>query len=152
ATVAGDSVDVVAADVAHVVDVVVLDQPVVQLHPGAGVADVVAQHLRAVRVAVDVLDTDHQPGAAGRAEDLRVLDGHVLGVPQAHPEALAGRGHPDVAHRDVGRADVQVVRDGQAVQHRTVAVHLEPAAAVPVPAGALGRLAGHRARGGPGRD
>src|SRR5262249_47511659 len=130
----------------HVVDVAVLDEALVDLYPGAGVVDVGAEDLGAVGVAVDVLDADHQPGAAGRAEDLGVLDRHVLGVPQADPEAFAGLDHPDVADRDVGRADVQVVRDGQAVQDRAVAVHLKPAAGVPVPAGALGHLTGHRAQ------
>src|SRR5580698_5851572 len=125
------------------VDVVPLDQAVADAHRPRGVPDVVADNLRARRVAVNVADTlIHLGGAAGRAVNAVGLDGDVLVVAEA--DAPLGTDSVDlvVFNRDVaGGGDIDVERDVQALERDVAAGYLHPATRLVHPARAAGQAA-----------
>src|SRR6202167_3119260 len=126
------------------VQVIPKDEAVADAHRACGVPDVVADDLRARRVAVNVADPlIHLGGAAGRAVNAVGLDGDVLVVAEA--DAPLGTGSVDliVFHRDIARGgDIDIERDVQTLERDVAAGYLHPATRLVHPARAAGQAAG----------
>ena len=105
-------------------------------------------------VSVDVLRPHHQASGTGiRARDRRVLDRHVLDMPQGNTHrALPTSDYLDVLDGHVGGGHAHAARNEQAVKHRTGADHGHEPAVVVIPARSARDLPGHLPQLGPSRD